>query len=91
MRRTVWSPEDVATAGGDVRSGGANGLDGGDGLRWRSGEEEASTRCARRRRCQRWWRRGRGGGDGGAIGGGVLAVAGDENFNSGEERAREGE
>ena len=89
--RTVWSPETAALAGGEERGGGEDGAAAATAFRWRSGEEEASTGCARRWRC-RWWRqRGRGDGDGGAIDGGVLAVAGDENFNSGEERAREGE
>ena len=39
---TLWSPEGVAKAGGDVGSGGANGLDGGEELGRCSGEGGAS-------------------------------------------------
>ena len=73
-------------AGGEVLSGGAIGLDGGDRLRWRSGEAEASTGCAKSWRIRWWRRRGLGGGDGGAIGGGVRLGRSSSPAISGQKR-----
>ena len=77
--------------GGEEFGGGANGLDGGDGLRWSSGRGRVRTGTTRWRRCRWCGRGGRGVDDGGAIGGGAVAAGGDEISKCGEHTARERE
>ena len=81
---TKMSAERDDVTGGEVFSGGGVGVDGGDEIRWSSGETEASTGCAKSWR-SRWWRwRGRGGGGGDAIDGGRSGGRRRRNSNSGE-------